>query len=795
MSNSTQRNSYSRISPKRPVLTISRTVKLAWLGCAVLFSACQSTDITKLDEQRIAFTIPTSQLDTSFIGDTVVSPLPWFVTAGCDNLYNKIFESDIASGAFLSVIGQCQFAGNFDLNWSSTNPAVSKLVGPAVQHVEVTNRVQFVRTASIGLGQARMAFTASVPLDDRAKYFHDIVVLPTPDRVDVPDVIVLKVGESTLLTATVRAGTGPGITTGAIVWGPSSSVASFIAVDTVLRAQADGRLVTRSNMSLVIKGLAQGQVVLPVVFKKSVSFIDAASVLAAPVMLQKNVTILVGQSVHIIAVQPDGPLNDLSNALTPVTIGERRQYRLLDQNDAVVPTQFWSSSNSNIAFVATTGVATCLSGGTVTITATKPNSTLSASTSLTCQGTFSMTVLTSPLSVTAGAQPGQLDTVQINRTNFPGAVAITATTDAGITVTASPASTTGNQTILTVTASSSVLPGDHSVLLTGTSGSTVVTKTFLVRVVSPTPSPTLAVNPTSLQLPQGQTATVTATVTNASGTSPVTWVSKDTSIVTVSPASVAALATGAPTTFTGVKAGGPVDVVATYTANGVTVTKTVPVTVTAPAGNIVTAMFLDPLAAKYTDSTGGNFYRARLFDAQGNEVSASSDGGVIRYGSSDNSVIVIDPSSGLAIAKATTATKTATLTATYTKGGQTIATATSAVTVYKSGTAGYLGAVQFSVAGDVRRIKIGQTIQFQVVVRDKNGIQQLPGQTPVPVLTTSDGAAMEITPVASTGGFFFNMRAKAFPVASALTGIANAVSIKADTEGAMATIPMVIIAP
>jgi hypothetical protein len=99
-------------------------------------------------------------------------------------------------------------------------------------------------------------------------------------------------------------------------------------------------------MSLIVRGLTQGKLVVPVYYKKSSSLYDTKAALDAPAMFQKNVTILVGQSVRIVSVQPDGPSNDPSNALTPLSIGSQRQYRLLDENDAIVPTQFWSSSNS-----------------------------------------------------------------------------------------------------------------------------------------------------------------------------------------------------------------------------------------------------------------------------------------------------------------------------------------------------------------------------------------------------------------------------------------------------------------
>jgi hypothetical protein len=670
-------------------------LKLIAVGCAALIGACQTTDITTLEDQSISLITPSAVLDTSFVGDTVVFPLPFFITSGCTELGENMLELYLSDKLF-EKLSQCNYAGNFDLNWTTTNAAVSTRVGGAAQHVDVTNKLQYVKTASVGLGEAQMSFTSNVPFRLGAGYVHKIVVLPLPDRLEVHDIIVIGVGETTLLIPSVRAGTGPGITTGAIVWGPSTAVASIVAADTVLKAQTDGRLVTRSNSVLLVKGLAQGQVTVPVAFKKNVSFLDAGSVLSAPAMFQKNVTILVGASVRIVA-NPIGPQNDASNATVPLAIGSTRQYRLFDQNDAVVANSSvqWLSTPSTTASIDANGLAKCLAAGTATIKATKTGTPLTATTTVIC-------------------------------------------------------------------------------------------------AVPAPPAPTITVNPIALALQVGEAKTATATVVNFSGTSPVVWTSKDPTIVSVSPANVAPSASGSPTTLTGVKAGGPVDVVASYTLNGVTVTSTVAVTVSAaPSGNGVVAMYLDPTIAEYT-AKAGNFYRARLLNGQGGEVTASSDGGVIRYFSDRTSVVVIDSVSGLAtIDTVQTSVRTATITAIYRKNGQTALTATSPLTVYVSGGTD-LGAVQFSVAGDARRITVGQTIQFQIIARDQTGIQQT-SQTVRSALevTSSSSSSLEVTPVSSTS-FFFNMTAKALPASSALAGIPNVVLIKADINGAMTTIPIII---
>jgi uncharacterized protein YjdB len=307
-------------------------------------------------------------------------------------------------------------------------------------------------------------------------------------------------------------------------------------------------------------------------------------------------------------------------------------------------------------------------------------------------------------------------------------------------------------------------------------------------------SPVISVSPASVNpLPVGQQVPVSVFVTSAVGTTPVQWTSSDPSVVSVSPANVAALATGASTTFTGVKAGGPVDVIASYTANGVTVTAKVAVTVAAPTSNAVVAMYLDPISAEYTPAAG-NFYRARLINAQGTEVAATSDGGSITYATSDTAVINIDAASGFAsvVKKAVTSARTAAITAVYKKNGQTVATAApSAVTVYPAGGTD-MGAVQFSIAGSASRITVGQTIQFQIVVRDQTGIQQTSRAVRDQlVVTSSSSTALQVTAV-GPDSYFFNMTAKALPGSSALTGVPNVVTIKADINGAMITIPMII---
>jgi hypothetical protein len=675
-----------------------------------ILPSCHTFDAKEepLDEDvTIIRIVPSSVTDTTFVGDTVVTRMPSLRDDNCEHVQ-------------LTCLG----LDGVPVTWKTSNAAV--ITGYNTPR-DISQFGDY-RVTAAGPGEATMSFGAYVsssqssyndplrifPFAPGVTYQHKYVVLPSaPNRLDAPDVVVLGVGDSTLIFAEPRVGNTPGlITTGVLVWGPSnSSVASIFNVFNSLAngsgRQPDGHIITRTTDPIVIKGIAQGQVDLVIAYKSAVSsdMEDYNTTQAGqnktppgPYLLQRTIRVLVGSSVRIVS-NPEGPANDASNALITVTIGSTRQYRLLDVSNATVASVSWQSLNSQIATVTSGGLATCLVAGTATIKGSQVGTSLSATTSLVC-------------------------------------------------------------------------------------GAPVV-------------QPTLTLSASSISMQLGQPASVVATVTNASGTGKVQWVSNDPTIVTVSPTSVDALATGAATNLAGVKAGGPVNVVASYTAGGTTVTKTVAVTVAPASGSAVVAMYLDPIDAEYTP-TAGNFYRARLINAQGNEVVASNDGGTIRYASNDTAVILIDSVSGLATARAHTNERTTSITAVYTRNGQTIATAPpSPVRVYPVGTPLHMGAVQLVMqSGDPRRIAIGGTISFEVVVRDQTGIKQTSDSIYAKLeVTSSSSAALSITPAArsSNGTYVFTMHANAFPASSAIPGIPNVVTVKGDMIGAMSTIGMIIV--
>jgi hypothetical protein len=150
-------------------------------------------------------------------------------------------------------------------------------------------------------------------------------------------------------------------------------------------------------------------------------------------------------------------------------------------------------------------------------------------------------------------------------------------------------------------------------------------------------------------------------------------------------------------------------------------------------------------------------------------------------------VIRINPS-GLAAARSAGTTA---ITASYVRPDQTIVTTQSPVTVHAQDTT-HFGALQISLPGDVRRITVGTALQFQVIVRDGNGIQVTsPAARAGLVVTSSAPGALAITETA--GSFFYSMTAITLPSSSAVPGIPNMVTVMANIAGAMITIPIMIV--
>ncbi|MBL0171726.1 MAG: carboxypeptidase regulatory-like domain-containing protein [Gemmatimonadaceae bacterium] len=188
----------------------------------------------------------------------------------------------------------------------------------------------------------------------------------------------------------------------------------------------------------------------------------------------------------------------------------------------VVPTTIAASaSTATFQIVADNSVTPGLYD--LAVTATSGTVTVTGSVAVAVGG-FRLTPATALFNVTA---PGSIaNVVTLTRTDFLNAITVTGSSDAGIVVTANPASTTGTQTTVTVDVLSSAAAGPHTVTLTGTSGVSIQTTTFQVVVTAPTPNFVLDVQTAPLPVAAGASATdvVRFNRTNFTGAIAVTGV-------------------------------------------------------------------------------------------------------------------------------------------------------------------------------------------------------------------------------------------------------------------------------
>jgi endoglucanase len=231
------------------------------------------------------------------------------------------------------------------------------------------------------------------------------------------------------------------------------------------------------------------------------------------------------------------------------------------------------------------------------VDATAKVSSASSAVSATTQAvTQDFTVSPSPsaVSVTRGASAST--TVAISRTNFTGAVTMSATgLPNGVTVAFNPSSaTTGNSVTATFTASSTATLGAATITLTATSGSLTRSTTVSLTVNDgSTPTFTIAASPATLSVARGTSGASTVAITRTNFTSAVTMSASGLpSGVTVAfnPSS-ATTGNSVTATFTASSSAtlGAATVTLTATSGSTTRTTTVSLTITSGGGGTLTA--------------------------------------------------------------------------------------------------------------------------------------------------------------------------------------------------------------
>ncbi|MGQ0764822.1 MAG: COG1470 family protein, partial [Gemmatimonadota bacterium] len=180
-------------------------------------------------------------------------------------------------------------------------------------------------------------------------------------------------------------------------------------------------------------------------------------------------------------------------------------------------------TGSTTTAVVTVTVASSVALGTYTATVTGTASGVGSATT-----TYQLTVTAPPdFSLTAPALTVQAGTsgnatININRTNLPGAVALTLVNPpSGITGTFNPASATGATSVLTVAVDAAVLAGSHTLTIRGSATGPGEKTTTLALTVTGAANYTLTAAPNPVPVVRGQSRDVTITITRTNFTGAV----------------------------------------------------------------------------------------------------------------------------------------------------------------------------------------------------------------------------------------------------------------------------------
>ena len=202
--------------------------------------------------------------------------------------------------------------------------------------------------------------------------------------------------------------------------------------------------------------------------------------------------------------------------------------------------------------------------------------------------TPSFSVSSNPSSLTINRGASGTSAIAITRSGgFTGSVALTASgLPSGVTAAFSPASTTGNSSMLTLAASSTATTGPATVTITGTGGGLTRTTTISLTINAvATPNFTLSANPTSLTINRGASGTSNVSIARTGGfTNSVAFTASGlpTGVTaTFNPASTTGASTPLTLAASSTATTGAATVTVTGTGGGLTRTATINLTINA----------------------------------------------------------------------------------------------------------------------------------------------------------------------------------------------------------------------
>jgi uncharacterized protein YjdB len=536
------------------------------------------------------------------------------------------------------------------VTWTSSNDLVATVSGAGVVTALSVGSATITATSEGKSGSASVS-VAAVPVAS-------VTVQPTTAS--------LFVGQTTVLLATVRDANGTVVTDRPITWSSSNTAVATVSATGVVTAVAPGS----ATVSASAGGRSGSAGIV-------VTLVPVGSVVLAP----PTATVIAGETTTLVPT-------------------------IRDANGAVVANRAvsWTTSNSAVATVSSSGVVTAVAPGDATITATSEGKSGNATITVIPVPVGSVVVAPATRSVVAGTTTTLTATVRdANGTLVTNRPVAWSTSDPLIATVSSTGVVTG------------VAPGSATVTATseGKSGSSAIT-------VTPAPVANVTVQPPAFTLPVGGTTTVSAVLKDANGNvltgRVVTWVSSNPLLATVSASGLvtAVAATGA----------GPVFITASSEgrngSSAVTVTKVPVGSVTLPGTATLVAGESTTLVPVVTDANG----------------TVVTDR-VVTWSSSNTSVATVSPAGVVR----SLITGSATITAT--SEGQSASTALS-VTPAPVGTV--------TIAPSATTIGSGSTVTLAATVKDVNG-------TTVTDRTVTWKSSDDLVAIVSTSGAVTGLKA------------------------------------
>jgi trimeric autotransporter adhesin len=503
------------------------------------------------------------------------------------------------------------------VSWSSANTAIATVSDSGVMKAIAAGTTTVTATVDGKSGSAAVTVT-NVPVAS---------VAVQPQNAN------LAQGSSVQFVATVKDANGTVVTDRVVVWTSSNDAVASVSPGGVVTGKAAG--------TATITATSEG-----VSGSSAVTITATVAAVASVTVDPPTASVSIGQTTTLAATVKDAS----GNVLTGRSVT-------------------WSTSNSGVATVSSSGEVTGVSAGSTTITATSEGKS----------GTATVTVVVPVASVTV--QPTS-KTIGVGQT-----VTLVATTKdaSGNVLTGRTITWSSSSPAVASVSSGGVVTGvgGGTATITATSEGKSGTSTI---TVTPVPVGSVTVTPSPATVVLGKTVQLIATVKDTNGTivtdRPVTWTSANTNVATVD-------ATGL---VKGIGTG-----TVTITAKSETKSGTSSVTVTlAPVASVTLTPAVDTVPQNQSTT-----FTVVLKDADGNVLT----GRVINWSSSNTSVATV--SGGVATG---VAIGTATITAT--SEGQ-------------SGSA-TLVVIQVPVASVTvspasASIKVNDTKQFTATARDANG--------------------------------------------------------------------------